>query len=245
MGMNLAILLSGGTGSRIRTEVPKQYVRIGGRMLITYALEPLLASPFVDWVEVVAEEAWRDAILEDVWRAGLATGKIAGFSAPGRNRQESILSGMRGFLLRRNGRAEAEDIGGADTVLVHDAARPLLGGEMIEACHTSLVGHDGVMPVLPMKDTVYRSRSGVKVEGLLERGHIYAGQAPELFLLKKYFLANLAFLPEAILAVSGSTEPAVMAGMDIAMVPGDEGNFKVTTEADLEKFREHIEKFTK
>ena len=47
-------------------------------------------------------------------------------------------------------------------------------------------------------------------------------------------------MPERILQVNGSTEPAVMAGLDVAMIPGDEGNFKITTKEDLERFREKI-----
>ena len=47
-------------------------------------------------------------------------------------------------------------------------------------------------------------------------------------------------MPERIFKINGSTEPAVMAGMDIAMIPGDEGNFKITTKADLERFRECV-----
>lgn len=68
----------------------------------------------------------------------------------------------------------------------------------------------------------------------------FCGQAPELFLLGKYYEANRALLPERILQINGSTEPAVMAGMDIVMIPGDEGNFKITTKADLIRFQERV-----
>lgn len=101
-------------------------------------------------------------------------------------------------------------------------------------------GHDGAMPVLPMKDTVYLSEDGVSVSELLNRSRLFAGQAPELFDLEKYYTANMALLPDRILSINGSTEPAVMAGMDIAMVAGDEGNYKITTAADLERFKEEL-----
>ena len=71
----------------------------------------------------------------------------------------------------------------------------------------ALPGHEGVMPVLAMKDTVYRSENGTRVDGLLERG---------------------------------SAEPAVLAGMDIVMIPGDEDNIKVTTDADMRRFLEQV-----
>ena len=55
------------------------------------------------------------------------------------------------------------------------------------------------------------------------------------------FRSNLRLLPDRILKISGSTEPAVLAGMDVVMIPGDESNFKITTREDLEKFRKKVE----
>lgn len=74
------------------------------------------------------------------------------------------------------------------------------------------------------------------MDSLLDRGTIYAGQAPEVFQIGRYYEANRKLLPDRILQINGSTEPAVMDGMDIAMIPGDEGNFKITTPGDLERF---------
>ena len=93
-----------------------------------------------------------------------------------------------------------------------------------------------------MKDTVYSSKDGRHIDGLLNRSEIYAGQAPEAFRLGKYYEANQKLLPDEILKINGSTEPAVLAGMDIAMIPGDEGNFKITTQEDLDRFRDIIGK---
>ena len=131
---------------------------------------------------------------------------------------------------------DIEDI----NVLIHDAARPLLSRELIAGCVRGVSEHDGVLPVLPMKDTVYFSEDGKIISGLLDRGEIFAGQAPECFNFKKYLAANEALLPDAIMAINGSTEPAVMAGMDVVMIPGDEKNFKITTKEDLERFKEIV-----
>ncbi len=56
--------------------------------------------------------------------------------------------------------------------------------------------------------------------------------------IKKYFYANIALLPDQIHMICGSSEPAIMHGMDIVMVSGDENNYKVTTAGDLQRFRE-------
>ena len=91
-----------------------------------------------------------------------------------------------------------------------------------------------------MKDTVYYSEDGRVVSQLLARSQIFAGQAPELFRLGGYFTANESLLPDRILTINGSTEPAIMAGLDIVMIAGDEGNFKITTREDLKRFRQMI-----
>ncbi len=158
-------------------------------------------------------------------------GRFRGFSMPGANRQMSILNALSNI---REYAAEG------DTVMIHDAARPFVTSAQISACLRAMEGHDGVIPVLPMKDTVYMG-DGKRICSLLERERIYAGQAPELFLFGKYYAANMALLPERILSVNGSTEPAVLAGMDIVMVEGDENNFKVTTAGDVKRFRERCE----
>ena len=231
--MNTAILLSGGVGSRMNSDVPKQYMRIENRMLITYALAALTKSSFIERILIVAEEKWREPVLADAAENSVPTDKIMGFAPPGFNRQASVINGMREILRKTKDRGITDD----DTVFIHDAARPLLSQKQVSDCFGALAGHDGVMPVLPMKDTVYLSRDGERVTELLDRKRIFAGQAPELFLFQKYYQANKALTHECLAAINGSTEPAVLAGMDIAMIAGDENNFKVTTQQDLERFR--------
>lgn len=226
--MNTALILSGGRGLRLGSDIPKQYLEAGGRPVISYCVETLSLHEGIDAIWIVAEPVWQGRILECL-EAADRNRKFKGFSLPGKNRQLSIFHGL-------------EDIrkDGADTdyVLVHDAARPLLSAKLITECLLAVKGHDGVLPVLPMKDTVYVSEDGRRVSSLLQRSSVFAGQAPELFQLGKYYEANRRLLPETILKINGSTEPAVMAGMDIVMIPGDEGNFKITTKTDMERFQE-------
>lgn len=230
--MNIALVLSGGTGSRLGTNVPKQYLPCEGRMMITRCLETVFSHPAMDAVQIVAAEAWRDVIEQELETFIFSQNssfrkKMLGFSSPGETRQYSILSGLRDIACK----AADEDV-----IMVHDAARPRLSAQLISDCLAALDGHDGVMPVLPMKDTVYLSRDGKTVSSLLERREVFAGQAPEFFRLGRYLRANESLSREKMLALNGATEPAILAEMDIALVPGDEANFKVTTAADMERY---------
>lgn len=220
--MNIALILSGGTGTRLGSSIPKQYIEVGEKPIINYCLETLVNHPMVDYIQIVADEQWQNFISNN-----FQSSKFKGFSAPGVNRQLSIYNGLCDIIKYASNN---------DCVLIHDAARPLISTDLITNCLTTVQDHDGVLPVLPMKDTVYFSENGNVVTSLLSREKIFAGQAPEVFRLGKYIVANRALLPEKILKINGSTEPAIMASMDIAIIEGDENNYKITTKQDLERF---------
>ena len=230
--MNVAIILAGGTGTRAGLEVPKQYYEVNGKPVISYCLHTFLVHEEIDAVQIVADRMWHGYIMQHLFVLP-CNEKFRGFSAPGENRQLSVyhaLADIRRYALDN------------DFVIIHDAARPCVMAVQIKDCLKAAKGHDGALPVLQMKDTVYLSGDGKAVSSLLDRGKVFAGQAPEVFLLGKYFEANRVLLPDKILKINGSAEPAVMAGMDIVMISGDEGNFKITTAADLKRFREIVQK---
>lgn len=224
--MNIAILLSGGSGQRLGGGVPKQYRLVNGKMLLLFSLETLLRSSYIDRVIIVAAKEWQAKIVEAMGEWMTDTANVT-FAAPGETRQLSIISAMRQISPTENPDT---------TVFIHDAARPNLTGEMIVSCYHALKGHDGVLPVLPMKDTVYASENGRTIDRLLNRSTIFAGQAPELFYYAPYRDANEALFPDRIYTVNGSTEPAVLAGLDIVMLSGDEHNYKITTAEDFARF---------
>ncbi len=226
--MNIAIILAGGMGTRLGADRPKQYLEINNKPVIAYSMQAIIACAAIDVVWIVADEMWRDYI-----RKHVCMDKVKGFSLPGANRQLSVWNAL--CDMRSEADSEAK-------VLIHDAARPVLTEKMILRYLEAAEEHDGVLPVLPMKDTVYLSKDGKTIASLLDRTEVVAGQAPEVFVYEKYYRANEALLPDRILQINGSTEPAILAGMNIATVPGDERNFKITTQADLERFRQWVEK---
>ncbi len=231
--MNTALILSGGTGSRVGADIPKQYIKVHGKPIIQYCLETIACHERIDAIQIVADSIWQDFIIE-YRKDSVFERKFKGFSLPGVNRQLSIWNGLEEI------RKYASD---QDLVFIHDAARPLISRDLISECLKAAAGYDGVLPVLPMKDTVYMSEDGEKITSLLERNQIFAGQAPEVFVLGAYYRANQLLFPEKIFKINGSTEPAVLAGMKIRMIPGDEKNFKITTKEDMDRFEEIVLNF--
>lgn len=226
--MNTAIVLSGGKGMRFCSNIAKQYIKVNGKMMIMYCLETLLQDKNIDHIRIVADFAWKDEIKKEIENNCSASEKAQGitFSKPGITRQLSIYNAMNDI------KTEGRD----DLVIIHDAVRPLVSHEIIERVVGAAQGHDGAMPILPMKDTVYLSENGASLSRCLPREKIFAGQAPEVFRYDKYLSACERLMPNKIKEIHGSTEPALMAGMDIVIVPGDEKNFKITTQSDLERF---------
>lgn len=223
--MNIALILSGGTGTRMGTDIPKQYIRVDGRPIISYVLDTFETHGMIERIQIVADEDWHDLISQ------YAGKKLAGFSRPGANRQYSILNGLADIL----NYADPED-----HVIIQDAARPLVGSVTITEILKTLENHEAVTPILPLKDTIYLYENGI-FTGTAERTKLAAGQAPEGFLLGRYYEAVKELLPDRILHITGSLQAALEAGMDAVPIPGDEGNFKITTMADLEKFRQIIQ----
>jgi 2-C-methyl-D-erythritol 4-phosphate cytidylyltransferase len=227
--MNYALLLAGGSGSRTGDQTPKQFLRAGGMMMLTKAISPLIRSESVDLIWIVSSKEHEEEILTDIRDNGLDTEKIKGFAEPGITRQHSILNGLTAI------KDNSDIISEGDTVLIHDAARPFLTESLLEDIYRALTDQDGIMPYLPMKDTVYLADND-RIEGRLIRSKVVAGQSPELFRFNRYLEANLALTQDELLSISGAAEPALMAGMNIGLTPGLEANFKITTADDLKKF---------
>jgi 2-C-methyl-D-erythritol 4-phosphate cytidylyltransferase/2-C-methyl-D-erythritol 2,4-cyclodiphosphate synthase len=133
--------------------------------------------------------------------------------AGGATRQESVRKGL-----------EAVD---ADLVLIHDAARPLVGRAVIDRVLGALASDPGAIPALPVVDSL--RRGGSHVEGEVERDRLWQVQTPQGFRLDAIRQAH------RVAAVDATDDAAVLraAGGRVAIVEGDEGNFKLTTENDF------------
>jgi 2-C-methyl-D-erythritol 4-phosphate cytidylyltransferase len=207
-----AVLVAAGQGERLGDELPKAFVRLGGRVLLAESLERLDASPWVDAIVVVAPPEWEEPV--SVLAEELAAGKVTASVTGGATRAESVRAGL------------AEVPEDAAVILVHDAARPLVTDAVIERVLQPLSeGYDGAVPGLPVADTVKRVRGGTVVE-TLDRSELAAVQTPQAFLA--------AALRAAAAGEGTDCSSLVEArGGRIRVVEGDPRLLKITTPADL------------
>lgn len=221
--MNTALILAGGIGSRMGDiGRPKQYLMIHGRPVIDYSLCAFQQHNAIDAIVIVAAELWRDFIGCQLEKSGIT--KFAGYADPGENRQFSILNGLKRIK---------ELVPNTERVIIHDAVRPVLSAQIITKCLDGLNTADGVMPVLPIKDTCYQSEDGVHITGFLPRRQLFAGQAPEAFHFSAYLKAHDKLSKEILSQISGSSELAYKSGMKVSLIEGSEKNIKITTPEDL------------
>ena len=229
----VCIILSGGVGTRLGASTPKQYIEVNGKSILEYALNAVISWKDMDSLIVVADKNWFEYIrgtVEKIIKKHDNGIRFFGFAEPGKNRQLSIYNALK--TLKDHMSKDAQ-------VMIHDGVRPCLSSELIERCNAAFENSmdvDGVMPYLEVKDTVYLKDADGNISGMLDRSSLAAGQTPEFFDYWKYLRANEALSEDEMMAIHGSTEPAVKAGMKITLVPGDEDNFKITTKQDLERF---------
>jgi 4-diphosphocytidyl-2-methyl-D-erithritol synthase len=216
-------------------DFPKQYLEVEKKPILLYTLEQFQKSSAVEKIVIVAADAWREKIRGWMEEDGIT--KFLAFADAGDTRQESIHNGLTVCM--------EDSVSENDGVIIHDGVRPLVSEQLIGDCLAALADHEGCMPVLPMKDTIYQSSDGTKIDHLLERSTLFAGQAPEAFRLHPYAKINREASEEELSLTRGTSEIAYRHGMDVAMIPGDERNFKITTRSDLERFCTIVEGETK
>ncbi|NQY03130.1 MAG: 2-C-methyl-D-erythritol 4-phosphate cytidylyltransferase [Halieaceae bacterium] len=214
-----AVLPAAGSGRRMAAAIPKQYLPLAGATVMEHSLNALLACPDIRAVAVVLDPA--DRRNDDI--VGLRDARVR-IAPGGRERADSVLAGLD--LL-------AEQAGGDDWVLVHDAARPCVAVTSINRLITE-VQQSGVGGLLaePVVDTVKRATAEGKVESTPDRANLWRAQTPQMFRLRELRDALRDARREGKV-VTDEASAMEMAGHEVQLVAGSPRNLKVTVQADL------------
>lgn len=210
------ILVAAGRGERMGADRPKAFLDLGGQSLLLRAARVFDESPSVDRVVAVVPDAERDAASEILGALSKPVSVVTG----GARRQDSVLEGLK---------TASEGFRGI--VLVHDAARPLVDGPLIESVVGAAEEHGAALPVLPVVDTVKRLDDGRVIE-TLDRETLGAAQTPQGFRFELLASAYEAAFRDRV-TVTDEAMAVERIGAPVRAVPGSPRNRKITTPEDL------------
>jgi len=217
MPRHFAIVPAAGSGSRFGAEKPKQYLSLLGRPLIHHTLAALTACPDIDrvWVILAPDDTEWDR--HDWSQLGP---KLETVRCGGATRADSVGNGLQAAAM-----VAADD----DWILVHDAARPCLSGDMLAALFDELADDPvGGILAVPVADTLKRADAAQRVAATEPRDGLWQAQTPQMF---RYGLLREAL--EKCRAVTDEAGAIEALGLQPKLVRCDATNLKVTYPADL------------
>ncbi len=220
---NVAVVLAGGTGTRVGLSIPKQLIKVAGKPIIEHTIGLLQASPLIDEILVLMTPGHLDAV-HTILRSGSYT-KVT-----------RVLEGAQtrnGTTQRALDALDDEEC----NVLLHDAVRPLLSQRVIVDCVEALERHEAVDTAIPSADTIIRvdETDSQTLQDVLPRPLLRRGQTPQCFRLsvirRAYELA--AQDPEFEATDDCTVVLRYTPDVKIAVVRGEDRNMKVTEPIDV------------
>lgn len=212
------VIAAGGQGKRLGNRIPKQFLNIGRTSVIQTTLGVFQRSRTVREIVVAVPGKYIKHLQNIIRRAGFS--KVTNIVPAGSERQYSVWNGLQGFSVR------------PDTVLVHDAARPLVTQKIIGDVVRAAERYGGAVPAVRMKDTV-------KMEGrrgwsgrTLNREDLWAVQTPQGFAYDTLIKAHRHAQRTGFLGTDESSLVERL-GIPVRIVEGSTDNIKITTREDL------------
>ncbi|MFY9116996.1 MAG: 2-C-methyl-D-erythritol 4-phosphate cytidylyltransferase [Bacteroidales bacterium] len=221
---NIAVIMAAGKGNRAQAEIPKQFLELGGRLVLERAVDAFDVHPGIDEVAIVAAQEEKEKVQEIISRnSWKKTQKII---QGGEHRYQSSYAAVQAFSSRQD-----------DNIILHDAARPLVSQKIITDVVEALKNFKAVGVAVPVTDTLFfTGPGGNQIIRVPDRSLFRRAQTPQGFrigLLKKaysYALDDKGF--------SATDDCGVVRRYlyreKIYLIKGDERNLKITYPEDIE-----------
>lgn len=226
--MNIAVVLAGGVGARVGGAVPKQLLPLAdGRTVLEHSVDAFELADCVDEVCIVMHPDYIATVEEMIAINGWK--KVKHIISGGKERWESSVNAIRLY----QGQLSATGLDGVN-MLLHDAARPFVSGEIISnVCH-ALINHKAVVVAVPSTDTVYEMQDGC-VARIPNRSTIMRAQTPQAFRLGLISDAYNIALSSSDMQVTDDCGVVFnyMPAQPIHIVLGEEQNKKITFKEDI------------
>lgn len=229
---NIALIFAGGTGSRMgATNLPKQFLMLGGKSIIAHTIDHFEYHELIDKVVVVCVDGWIEHLNKIISDNHFK--KITAVVKGGTTGQESIYNGLR--AIERNC-----SINQGSVVLIHDGVRPLIDKETITDCINSVRTHGCTATVAPAVETIIEEEQG-KVARVVDRSRCKLARAPQGFFFGEIFEAHKRAIAEKELNFTDSISLMSHYGYDIYTINGPSNNIKITTRQDYFAFKGYMD----
>lgn len=227
--MIFAAILAGGIGKRIeRTSLPKQFISVAGTPILVLSLRQFTANERFDRIYIAVHPDWKD-YLDELLAASFTAEELSRIAVVngGKERLDSFVNVMDAIIAERGLQAE-------DVLICHDSVRPFVTQQMINDCIDATLEDGLALTVVPTTDTIHTAHDDRFIDGTLDRRGLYNGQNPSGFNIALLKNAIESFTEEAKAQVTGTTQLLLKLGHRIRIVKGHTGNFKITTDNDLD-----------
>ena len=219
MSKLFALIPAAGSGSRMGTDLPKQYLPLAGKPLLYHALGALCGNRSIERVFVVLAQGDKRFAQYD-WQP--FTARFEPLYCGGETRAASVFNGLL---------AVRDEVDADDWVLVHDAVRPCLAPDCLDRLIVALRGEKtGGLLALPVVDTLKRADAAACVVRTEARENLWQAQTPQMFRYRVLLDALRNTDPAAVTDEAGAIEAL---GFRPKLVLGDSRNLKVTFPQDL------------
>ena len=221
--MNFAILLLGGNGNRLKSELPKQFIKINEKEVFLYSYEIFLNHPDIDKIILVTLKEFIPFVKEKVNLE--KTIVIEG----GLTRQESVFNALK-YL--------KDKINDSDVIIIHDACRPLITTSIITSSINEINDNDAVITSMEATNSL-AIKDGDYLSYYIDRSKVVEIQTPQTFRYKDIYEAHLnAYINKKSYTDDGSILENKF--KKVKLIRGNSFNFKITTFEDLILFERII-----
>jgi 2-C-methyl-D-erythritol 4-phosphate cytidylyltransferase len=224
--VNIAIIIAAGKGTRMRQDIPKQFLTVNDKPVIVYTLEAFQQSPLIDEIVVVTLQEWRP-ILETMCRQFGIT-KFTETVSGGDTGQESIFNGIT---------AVSRNHDPNDIVLIHDGIRPFVSQEIIADCVKKSQIFGNATAVIPCAEVMLQTSDGELSTATYPRDNLKRTQTPQGFHLGEIVELHRQAIERGIHNALASCDLMIRLGNEVHFSLGSEKNVKLTTTDDLDIFR--------
>ncbi|NOL49911.1 IspD/TarI family cytidylyltransferase [Pelistega europaea] len=229
--MNIAIIIAGGSGNRMGSDIPKQFIKVNDKPVLIYTLESFQDHPLVDSILLVCIDGWQDTVQDYAKQFHIS--KLKWVITGGNTGQESIRNGV--FYLKDKANSD-------DNIIIHDGIRPLVDSSVLSDVITKCEQYGNAVSSMPYNEQIFIVDNDISTTQFIPREMIRRVSTPQCYKFSLLFDKYTEAFTKGI-GIHGShyTNTMMVAlGVRLYFATGSDKNIKLTTPDDLEMFKAYL-----